>query len=51
MATQNFQIQGMRSVLELKDFADTADCVVEVSSDERRGFFRNLIRRLFPFKD
>jgi hypothetical protein len=30
-ATQNFQIQGMRSVLEMKNFAQTADCVVEIS--------------------
>ena len=30
-ATQNFQIQGMRSVLEMKSFAQTADCVVEIT--------------------
>jgi hypothetical protein len=30
-ATQNFQIQGMRHVLELNNYAKTADCVVEIS--------------------
>lgn len=30
-ATQNFQIQGMTKVLELNNFAKTADCVVEIS--------------------
>jgi hypothetical protein len=31
VVTQNFQIQGMTTVLELNNFARTADCLVEVS--------------------
>ena len=31
MATQNFQIQGMMKVLELNNYAKTADCVIEIS--------------------
>lgn len=32
-ATQNFQIQGMNKVLEMNNFAKTADCIVEISRD------------------
>ncbi len=32
VVTQNFQIQGMRTVLGLKNFDATADCVVEISA-------------------
>ena len=41
VVTQNFQIQGMRSVLELNDFDATADCVVDVSgvSEVKCGLF------------
>jgi hypothetical protein len=31
VVTQNFQIQGMMKVLELNNFASSADCLVEVS--------------------
>jgi hypothetical protein len=30
VVTQNFQIQGMRKVLEMNDFASTADCIVDI---------------------
>ena len=36
VATQNFQIQTMLSILEAKNFPETKDCVIEVPTTTER---------------